>query len=408
MKKSCLILTFLLVLLAFPIFAQTISLSEALAFVLLSNPELASFSFDMRADDARILQAGVYPNPALDIETENLGVEEVQTTFLLSQLIELGGKRQARQLHAYAERTRNQLDYEVKKRQLFIETTELFIEVLVNQQKLAFLETTLPMLEGLTGNLEKRIEAGKASAVEQNNFKALIARTRIDFLKTQNDLRQSKNKLAAKWGATTNVAFEVSGSLDWTLPVVSLEELGGFLYTHPEIQLLSGEEGLREARLAVEKSKSMPDITVRGGPRYLFDRDEWVWVLGVYIPLPINDKNCGNILAAYENWRKIEAERQAVWTKLLSLLNQAYSIINNLAVELNVLIRDVLPATKNALSISYKGYQGARYNYLDVLESERSFRSAQLRYFEALEQYHKALAQLEGLTGSQAIFRCAE
>jgi cobalt-zinc-cadmium efflux system outer membrane protein len=386
--------------------AQTISLSQVLSFVLLGNPELAAFSYDMRASDAKILQAGLYPNPALDVETENLGVEDIQTTILLSQLIELGGKQRARILQAHAERSKYQLEYEVKKRQLFIETADLFIEILMNQQKASFLQDSISMLESLSASVRRRVEAGKASAIEQNNFKALLALAYVDLKKAKNELVQAKNKLAAKWGATKSFDFTVAGNLDWTLPVISLEELGCFLYNHPQIQLLGGEEDLRAARLRVEKSKSMTDVTVRGGPRFLFDRNEWAWVVGVFMPLPINDRNQGNILAAYENWRRIEQERQAIWTTLLAELNQAYALIFSLNEEIQVLIEIVLPATQDALTASYEGYQNARYSYLEILESERSFRSARIRYFEALEQYHKALAKLEGLTGTQAIFRC--
>src|SRR4051812_34712181 len=73
------------------------SLSDILAFTLMKNPQLHSYSYDLRAADARTLQAGFRPNPGLDVETENIGAPIfMQTTFLLSQLIELGGKRQAR------------------------------------------------------------------------------------------------------------------------------------------------------------------------------------------------------------------------------------------------------------------------------------------------------------------------
>src|ERR1700720_1903156 len=76
----------------------TLSLNQVLALTLLNNPELKAFSYDLRAADANILQAGLWPNPDLDVETEDLGhseefsgLEKAQTTILLSQLIELGG-----------------------------------------------------------------------------------------------------------------------------------------------------------------------------------------------------------------------------------------------------------------------------------------------------------------------------
>src|SRR5262245_55870264 len=49
----------------------TISLRDALAAALLHNPELAAFSSEVRAREARALQAGLLPNPELDTEFED-------------------------------------------------------------------------------------------------------------------------------------------------------------------------------------------------------------------------------------------------------------------------------------------------------------------------------------------------
>ena len=70
------------------------TLGDILSFTLLNNPELTTYSYDMRAGDAKILQASLRPNPGFDVESENINTPEFrQTTFLLSQLFELGGKR---------------------------------------------------------------------------------------------------------------------------------------------------------------------------------------------------------------------------------------------------------------------------------------------------------------------------
>src|SRR5262245_21813874 len=81
-----------------------VSLEDALAAALLHNPELATYPFEIRAEEARALQEGLLPNPSLSTEVENFGrfggggdgVEKAQTTVSLTQLFELGGKRTKR------------------------------------------------------------------------------------------------------------------------------------------------------------------------------------------------------------------------------------------------------------------------------------------------------------------------
>ena len=80
-----------------------LSLSEALSLALLHNPELASFAWEVRASEVRMLRAGLLPNPDIGVEIENFAgsgerssFDQTETTLALSQLIELGGKRMKR------------------------------------------------------------------------------------------------------------------------------------------------------------------------------------------------------------------------------------------------------------------------------------------------------------------------
>src|SRR5688500_16310217 len=80
--------------------SRGVPLRGALGLALLHNPGLASFAWETRAREARILQAGVLPNPSLNIQAEDFGARQFaggglnepvqpQTTIQLSQLIEL-------------------------------------------------------------------------------------------------------------------------------------------------------------------------------------------------------------------------------------------------------------------------------------------------------------------------------
>jgi cobalt-zinc-cadmium efflux system outer membrane protein len=65
-------------------------LRDALALALLRNAELAADSYELRAREAALLQAGAVPNPTVSLEVEDVagsgdfsGVDEAQTTLLL-------------------------------------------------------------------------------------------------------------------------------------------------------------------------------------------------------------------------------------------------------------------------------------------------------------------------------------
>ena len=51
---------------------DVLTLRQALALALVQNPELRAFSWEVRAAEARTLQAGLRPNPELGLEVENV------------------------------------------------------------------------------------------------------------------------------------------------------------------------------------------------------------------------------------------------------------------------------------------------------------------------------------------------
>src|SRR5437762_13957142 len=82
---------------------EEVTLAQALALTLKQNPDLAAFSWDVRSAEARVIQARLSPNPDCNAQTEDIagtrkstGFSHSQPTIQLSQLIELGGKRDAR------------------------------------------------------------------------------------------------------------------------------------------------------------------------------------------------------------------------------------------------------------------------------------------------------------------------
>ena len=80
-----------------------LDLTTALSLALLYNPDLAAFAWDIRAQEAAVLQAGLLPNPEAGVEVEDFGGTGAfssfglsETTIAVGQTILLGGKRPGR------------------------------------------------------------------------------------------------------------------------------------------------------------------------------------------------------------------------------------------------------------------------------------------------------------------------
>ncbi len=179
-----------------------LTLREALALTLMHNPELKVFSLETRAAQARELQAGLWPNPEIDIEVENVGgtgelsgFNAAETTIQLSQLIELGDKSGKRKKVASFEKELAGLDYQNKRLEIFSEATKAFVLLLRAQEKLRLSNELLKLSKKSFETVEKRVNAGKDSPLEKNRASVALANIKISHQETQRNLEYIRKQL---------------------------------------------------------------------------------------------------------------------------------------------------------------------------------------------------------------------
>lgn len=382
-----------------------LTLRQALALALTRSPELASVSFDVRIAEARILQAKLLPNPEAEVTSENVAgsggysdARHSENTLLLGQLIELGGKRRARVREAAFGRDLAAFDYHNKKREVFLKTAEHFIDVLADQRRVVITEDLVRVANDSTPAIEKRVEAGKASSLEKTRFDVAIAATRIDLEQAKYDLLAARQRLSAQWGSQRARFDTALGDLDSTPAVASLEALASRLEANPRLARFGTEVAQREAALAREKAAAVPDVTLRAGPRQINETKDTTAVVALSVPLPLWNRNQGNIRAAREQIGRAGAEQAVVAGKLMTELSDAYQNLARARSAIQILRDNVLSGAETALRETNEGYEAGRFGYLDVLDARRTIGAARIQYLEALTDYHKAQCAIEALT----------
>jgi outer membrane protein, heavy metal efflux system len=386
-----------------------LSLRDVLRLTLLRNPELSAFTFELRAAEARTLQAGVLPNPALSAELENIGgtgsttkgARAAEATLQLSQLIELGGKRAKRLRLAGLERELTGWDYEVKRLDVLTEAKKAFVDVAATAERLAFTTDLLRLAEQVQRTVSARVHAGKVSPIEETRTRVTVSTARLQVQQARTVYEATKKRLAASWGSTTPLFEGVSGSLDTTTPIPSLEALAVQVQKNPDIARWVAEMEARRAQVEVARSKAVPDLTVSGGVRYLNEVKEGAFVLGFSLPLPLFDHNQGGIGEAYARLSKAELERRAAEVRVSTALSDTYQNLVSATNEVSTLQNDVLPAAQEVFQATQEGYRLGKFGLLDVLDAQRTFFETRGRYLEALAAYHKAVADLERLSGEE-------
>jgi cobalt-zinc-cadmium efflux system outer membrane protein len=382
-----------------------LTLRQALALALTRSPELASVNFDIRIAEARLLQAKLLPNPDAEFTSENIAgsgsyssARRSENTLLLGQLIELGGKRRARVREAAFGRDLAGFDYETKKRAVLLKTAENFVDVLAGQRRVAIANDLVRLATDFVPAIRKRVEAGKASELEKTRFDVAIASARIDSEQAQHDLVAARQRLAANWSSTNPRFGSAIGDFDRLTEVASFETLASRLAANPQLARYGAEIAQREAALTREKASAIPDVTLRVGARQINETKDATAVIGLSVPLPLWNRNQGNIGAAREQVARAGAEQSAVAATLMTELTDAFQNLARARSAISILRENVLPGGERALKATNEGYEAGRFSYLDVLDARRTIGAARTQYLGAITDYHKARHAVEALT----------
>jgi len=381
-----------------------ITLSKALALATMHNPELKAFSWNIRASEARQLQATLWPNPELEIEVENFagsdelsGFDGAETTIQLSQLIELGDKRGKRTKVALLEKQLAGSDYKAKRLDVFTEVTKAFIEVLAAQQRYKLTKELLQLSEELVAIVTKRVDAGKDSPLEKTKAAVALSKITIQHQQALKALDFTRKQLTSSW-ADSNPGFEsVAGELNLLSPIPPIERLMDLMGKNPDLARWALEIDKGTATLELEKAKAISDITFSGGARIFNETDDNAFVFGISIPLPISDRNQGGKRAAAYELNKAREEKRAGHARIQMELAKTYQALSSAYMEATELDKNLLQGAESLFKASKAGYSQGKLDYLNVLDAQRTLFEARGQYIDALASYHIAKTDVERL-----------
>ena len=384
----------------------TITRAEALALALVHNPGLQVFPYSLRAAEARTVQAGLRPNPELQVELEEFGdrgersgLDAAETTIQIGQPVELGDKRARRTRVAIEGKALVQWDYESARLDVVREVSLAFTEVLAAQERLALAERLLELSQQAESAVAQRVQAGRDSPVDAMRAGVALSESRIQRQKAEKALAVARRNLAATWGSRKPAFTAVAGSWYDMMQLPFIDQSVDAIADNPDVARWQSEQRSRRAALDLEKAKGVPDVTVAGGVRRFEQTDDSAFVVGLAVPLPLFDRNQGGVQEAVAHLGETRRQYEAVRVKTLAALSQATTSLAAADEEVAALKSEVLPAAQQAFEAVQQGYLQGKFDYLYVLDTQRTLFETQARYIDSIEAYHKARADVERLTG---------
>jgi cobalt-zinc-cadmium efflux system outer membrane protein len=384
--------------------AQTLTLESALQTAFANNPDMAAAQWEIDIAQGGRQQAGLIPNPVASWDAEDTRRNSRTTTVKLSQTLELGGKRGARIDVATRAQEAAALTLEQRRNGLRADVIDGYYGALRAQERLDLAQRSLALAERGLVVANGRVTAGKSSPVEATRAQVQLSEIRLEFNRAQMGLTDAYRRLAASTGAASTDFQAVATQAQAAPALPSPTQLLGRLEQTAELRLAELQIVQGEAALGLEKAQRIPDLDVSIGSQYDASVRERVNVVGVSMPIPLFNRNQGNVLAASRRADQARDLRNAAELRLRTETRQALDLWQTANTEVRSFNQQILPAAQSAVDSATRGFEMGKFNFLDVLDAQRTLIAARTQYLAATAQATEAWVRIERIYGDLARF----
>lgn len=390
--------------------AESVTLDEAITRSVEFDPGLRAAHAGVEAALGARRQAGARPNPEFGIEVDNFagsgalrGFDGVESTFSLSQELEIGGQRRARINVAERELKGANLDRVIRGLDLIRDVQLAYYGALAADELVVIARQRLATAEAMNTAVARRVRAARDPVMAGARAQAALAEARSAMSRAKSEAATAHAGLTSYWGATDGIRLITA---DFALPKTETHAHEAPNDASLDISRLMTERERALAAVSLERSLGWQNPSVSLGYRRFEETGgDGALVAGVSAPLGIFDRNRGSIARATAEARRAELDLEA---GRLALARE-YAALERAqladAQEVTAFEKTVIPQAKRALELAQEGYERGALSYLDVIEAQRALSDARESRVQSLLSFHQNDAAIDRLTArfSQAL-----
>jgi outer membrane protein, heavy metal efflux system len=231
-----------------------------------------------------------------------------------------------------------------------------------------------------------------------------LSEIRLEFNRAQIGLTDAYRRLAASTGSASADFASVAPPSQSTPALPPAAQLLARLEQTTELRLAELQILQNEANVGLEKAQRIPDLDVSIGSQYDASVRERVNLVGVSMPIPLFNRNQGNVLAATRRADQARDLRNAAELRLRTETRQALDLWQAANNEVRAFNQQILPAAQSAVDAATRGFEMGKFNFLDVLDAQRTLIAARTQYLTATSQATDAWLRIERIYGDLARF----
>jgi cobalt-zinc-cadmium efflux system outer membrane protein len=384
---------------------EYLTIEDAVEIAINNNPIIKSKRHNVEAATGRIRQAHLLPNPELNLLTEEMptneiGLSQSQNMVSLSQKLETGGKRRLRTEVAIKEKGILELNLQIMITSITAQAKKAFFDVITAQDELNLAKKNVEIAMSLKNLTDKRFEAGDIAKLGVLKAEVELSNAKANVVEAERNMFNATKRLQTIMGTTETPLQKLVPIPVTDVPPLKLEKLEELLIeNYPALQAQKNIVDLSLLKVKEAKRKRIPDIDFSVGYKRLSATDDDTIQAGINLPLPIFNRNQGKIIETRALSFKAKDDEMIVRNELLLQLNDAFSMYASTRELVRSFLDTIVPRAEESLKIAKQGYEHGEFDFLEVLDSQRTLVTTNVSYLKALNDLFTSMAEIERLVG---------
>jgi cobalt-zinc-cadmium efflux system outer membrane protein len=398
---------------------QGVSSNDLVRRALVSNGELAAARIEIERARARLLQAGLRPNPTLDFEqstgryTDSTG--ESETSIGIALPLELGGKRRRRIELAQVELEAVEAEVADRERRLAAELRSIYVEALAALRELGIAENLNALDLKTTRFVQVRVNEGETAPIELNLLRVEVDRLRSRRALIEGRLKASLLRLKNLAGIPADGPLRLREDLLTPIlptPPASLDAaIDIALRQRPDLKLARLNEEVSQAGLSLARANSTPDVTAFS--RYTLNRSSYqdtpvgvrndrdrLLTFGISIGIPVFNRNQGAKAEFAAAISQATKKREFLESVVRSEVETAYVRLEAARIAVATFEEGVVARSTENIRVVRAAYELGQFSVRDLITEQRRLMDSQRDFTETLSERCRALADLEAALGT--------
>jgi outer membrane protein, heavy metal efflux system len=393
--------------------AALISLDQAVDLALAHNHALKATRTLIFQNQAQETTANLRPNPVLggdaqfipiftpsDFSSEDLDLAQ-QFDLGISYLFERGHKRQSRLQAARDQTAVTRAQVTDAERTLVFNVGQQFVGALLAESTLQFALEDLKSFQTTVDIAEAQLKAGAISEADYLKIKLQFLQFQTDASSARLAKAQALLALRQFLGYDAVPAnYDVIGDFAYQPLKANLEDLQAkALKARPDFQ--AALLGVTAAQSQIRLAKANGKVDVNGTFDFTHTAGQNTASVFASFELPVFNRNQGEIARTTYALTQAQESQQSASDAVLSDVANAYEAVRSNDEVVQLYTSGYLKQAEDSRDISEYSYKRGAASLLDFLDAERSYRSIQLAYRQAVASYMTALEQLKEAVGTR-------